>query len=340
MLRNTQYRPLWGALGALAVGFIFIVMVSVSNWKPAQAGQGDCTDQVATAMQSAIETLRKLGIGVNPSAISVWVNPDGSCGANLNNGAGGTIPVAATPAAQTTPAPQATPEVDLSTCTNVPDFSMFVGKPYDLIAKLDAQKGKVPQNKTNFTINAEQGCMLYWTGAYVSPMPNGLEPLFTDGKTGVYLVRQGMVTVNFVGAWMKLAEYDSTAQPLVDAGLPTSCMPTNLWIEAYQTYKDDTEAFVRWADAQTNVEGAPYLQSRIRPNPLGAAHYSGYKPVTLVFWTRTGAMAGTEGSDYVILSQGNGITIYLVATDKAELTWSHTGAQLCTDLNPTRDLGW
>gem|GEM_PF-5377122 len=250
-----------------------------------------------------------------------------------------TLPIEAAAPVSPLAAPAPPAAAAPAACDDI-DFSSYVGRPYDAVALLDAQVGKIPQSSSNYTFNAAEDT-IYWTGAYVGGLPEGISAKLVDGKTGLFCVRAGTVaTVNFVGAMLPVSQFDPNVEVLVDEGLATGCMPTELWIKAYQAHKNDTSAFVLWADAQTNVEGAPFLAARMRPNPLGPAEYTGYKPVTLVFWTRAGSIGGVEATDYVVLSQGDGMAVYLIATDRAVLTHAHTGVQLCSDLNPVRDLGW
>ncbi len=227
-----------------------------------------------------------------------------------------------------------------SSCADM-DFSKYVGQPYELIAILDTQAGKTPQASTNYTIQTDHD-ILYWTGAYIGRWPQGFVPLIVDGKTGVFCVSAGTTaTVNFVGAYMKASEFNPNAQVVASTGMPSGCMNKEDLAVGLNQYHNDTETLVRWLDSQVNVEGAPHLDARIRPNPLAAATYENQKPVTMVFWLSDGSVQGKEGTDFVYLSRGSGIGVYLIATDRAVIDKAHTGLMVCGDgLHPDIDLDY
>lgn len=231
-----------------------------------------------------------------------------------------------------------TAAAQLDGCGNPPDFSGYVGKPYDLIAKLDSQEAKVPQGSTNFTVNAERGCLLYWTGAYTGGhLPTGFTPLFVDGQTGVYMVSKGTIaTVNFVGAYMELAKFNPSAEVKQDAGdNPDGCMPAQKVADILSANNStDPEAIFRLLDAATNVEEAPYLSARYRPTPDGPHTYN-VKNTMAVFWVQSGQISGPT----IELASSQGKSVYLSTEDgQVNLLHAHAGVRLCESLNPQQML--
>lgn len=238
-----------------------------------------------------------------------------------------------TPVAQPTEAATTSAQSENDAECNV-DFSDYVGKPYEAIAKLDAQTGKNPQPKKSYVIDASQGCILYWTGAYNNgAFPTGLVPLLIDGKTGIFLIQKGArVRINSVGAWIWAKDFNWDAQVKVSDGKPTGCMPAKVAIDILNTYgKTDSEGVYRELDIATNVEGAPYLSARMRPTPDGPASYT-VDTLKAIWWTKTGAIQG----DVLELHRGVGESLYLAqSAGEYKLTGEgHAGAVLCDPLNP------
>jgi hypothetical protein len=204
----------------------------------------------------------------------------------------------------------------------------------ELIAILDEQQGKVGQPLTNFTFAFDHD-VLYWTTAAVPQLPTGLTPMIVDGTTGVYCIAGGTVlTVNFSGAYMRVADFDPNVKVVADPGLNTGCMDTGVLAIGIEEYHADTNALVRWLNDNINDDDASFLAARVRPNPIGPASYSDLTPATMVVWVRAGMVGGKEGTDWVTLSQGSGMGVYLIATDKAAINYDHTAVITCSPLDP------
>lgn len=276
---------------------------------------------------------------VSDGSASGWVTytqPDGSqvtvpyTGTIVTGPAAPVIPAGGSPAS-------VAPVVVPSDCV-APDFASFVGDPYGLIAKLDAQNAKIPQSTTPFTISATE-CVLYWTGAYTGGVfPTGFVPIFVDGQTGVFLIRQGTtVTLSSVGAWMPLSSFDPNAVVVASSAVPTGCMPAEKALVLINTYgKSNPDYMFDEFDKAVNVEGAPWLNARMRPTPDGPAQYQAQNTQAL-WWVRTGNIEGPV----IELVQSLGKSLYLSTADgQIDVTWAHAGVVLCTPLNPAADITW
>lgn len=229
-----------------------------------------------------------------------------------------------------------------ASCSDV-DFTSYVGRPYDLIAMLDVQSGKVPQSSPNYTLVAESN-LLYWTGAYTGGQwPSGFVPLVVDGQTGVFCVPSGTTaTVNFVGAWMNLEGFNSAATPnQVDDEPGAACMPAAAMAQLLNDVgQSDPERFFRSLDEATNVEGAEFLAARWRPEPLGPKVYENLISGANVFWLQENQVSGVQGKDFVLLVASGGKWAVLNLDSTLSLNYAHTGVKLCEGLDLAKLVTW
>jgi hypothetical protein len=223
---------------------------------------------------------------------------------------------------------------DFGTCDVEDLFSSYRDNPYGLIDFLDEQNFAVYENRVPYTLDAVDGCILFWTGNYKG---SDLSPFVANGNTGTFLLMAGdSVRVSSVGSWIYTGDIDMTVSVTTEVDIANGAMDADLWIEALNDMHDRTADLITWADAQVNVDDAPDLAARYRF--LGPAEYKDLTPASAIFWVRPGSIQG----EYVTLSENaeQGIGVYLVAGTSIKLTHAHTGVQLDRPINPEADLDY
>ncbi|MDP4011093.1 MAG: hypothetical protein Q8P72_02585 [Candidatus Roizmanbacteria bacterium] len=240
-----------------------------------------------------------------------------------------------TPAAAA-PAPEApTPAAEGTTLCGSKDFSKWISDPYTLISLLDAQPNKVPQNSTSFLLSTDVPT-IYWTGRYPGGASESFKRLSIDGQTGAFCLDANTeVSVNFVGAFMPADMFTEVVSVTTEDDMADSCVPSQIVVDLLNAFAQmDGERLFRELDALVNVEGAPYLSARFRPEPLAGKTYEDLTPATAVMWTQTGRI----GDANVELAQSQGKSAYLNTEPELLMSYAHTGLLLCDPMDPANQL--
>lgn len=322
---------MYGLAGAASLATLVLLTPGAAQAQGTAAADA-CTEQAAAIV---------VEIATSGAAVQVQLDPDDACLFFVSP-----LPTpAAVPVTMT--ATMAVPAADTAAISFESWVTQAAGDPYELITLLDspangANKRSMPAGTTLKSTVEET--VIFWTGSYITdPLYGGkVEPVLIDGQTGVWRLKPGnTIIVQSVGAYMVI---NSTGQLTIDeaagyewperSNTATACLPRAEAIRALEFKLTTPDLVFVTLDDLVNAENAPYLGARLRANDTGPATYDGKNTMTLI-WTRTGEI---EGSVIELITSGDK-TLYLTATDgPVTATYSHTGAELCEDLNPDRDL--
>lgn len=254
--------------------------------------------------------------------------------------------------------PTTAPQSPYNNCVSTEQFVQMVkdtgatkGNPYPLITYLDGVSQKVNANAGTTLVATDEIVWVVWTGSYIPDPTYGgsVEGLILDGQTGLWLQKvnttvtwrtdAGAICVgaDLLKTLVSLAngtelnpkvKQNPNSSPAQNAA--TSCVDTSVVVNVLNTFKSDPEKIYVELDKIANANFAARLRSEV-PTPYKVEN------TKALFWVRTGSISGAV----IELDRSNNKSVYL-ATDTGTVTLNHahSGLNLCTDLNPARDLKW
>ncbi len=244
------------------------------------------------------------------------------------------VALAATATAQAALDTSATAQAPVPGSISWTDFKQMLSNqgvtdPYVLVDILDAMSQKIDHQTGNWTVTAPAS--LVWTGWYtIDPLPEGVYPLLVDGRTGVYIVEEG-VEVPTPSGEIPLNSWDGDipligivyTQQVVDVGA-SNCADSEAivgFIKTWMTVNPD-EVFV---SLDTYVDSVP--SARLRASGPGNVTVTAYQAL---IWTQPTAV--TSGANLIL--ESNGKALFLVTeTGTLNVTHAFSGVQLCQPIN-------